>query len=159
MQAALENNRLCAQYTLDDGTKLYSALKPSGGSPYGLDEMGKTYSLIQIGQKVLEDHEIVAPSPEPDAEPFVYFDAMRQELCLQLRAEKNWHLLVQTMAPSCVPSDAVFDALERLIEGAIGRISGISCDAEFRPRIPPHYETSLDSLVDDIDRRGIGRKS
>jgi hypothetical protein len=35
-------------------------------------------------------------------------------------------------------------------------VSGIGCPT-FKPSIPPHFETSLDSIVDDVDRTGLGR--
>ena len=80
---------------------------------------------------------------------------MRQELCIQLDAESRWENLVRTMAPTCLGGAEVLNHLAAVLNTAITTIGG-ACEA-FEPSLPPHYETSLDSIADDVDRIGRGR--
>jgi hypothetical protein len=84
---------------------------------------------------------------------------MHQELCLQRDAELQWESLLHTMAPSCVRFNGVLTPVTELIERAIRAVRATPEAAcpEFRINIPPHFETSLDSLADDVDRMGGGR--
>ena len=70
--------------------------------------------------------------------------------------EARWENLVKVMAPGCVPHEKVKDAVKNVIDAAIDLVSGMPCEG-FKPSIPPHFETSLDSIADDIDRTGAGR--
>ncbi len=139
-------------------TMLSEALKTLN-EDQGLDSMVLAYARAQTGQQRLAAEDPDEPTPAPSTLLSSYLDVLEQELCIQLDAEKRWHEMVQTMVPSCVPSQTVFNSLEHLIRSAIARVSGVRSETEFRPRIPPHFETSLDSLADDVDRRGGGRPS
>ena len=88
-----------------------------------------------------------------------------QELCIQRDVEARWENLVRTMAPNCLEISRVFGAngrITQVIEGAINRVLGqpdgtrVDC-GRFEPSIPPHYETSLQSIADDVTRDGDGR--
>ncbi len=81
---------------------------------------------------------------------------MQEELCIQKEAEKRWENLVRTMAPSCNGFGA-FNQIQQLLINAINQIGG-EC-ASFEVNLPPHIETSLDSLVHRTDRIGRGRAS
>jgi hypothetical protein len=84
---------------------------------------------------------------------------MHQELCFQRDAELQWENLLQTVAPSCIRFNGVLTPVTELIERAIRAVTAaveVACPA-FRIDIPPHFETSLDSLADDVDRMGGGR--
>ncbi len=81
---------------------------------------------------------------------------LQQELCIQADTENRWENLVRSMAPNCAGLTDVFNAIGQVIDGAIKRVSLIKYP-EFKPSIPPHFETSLDSIVDDVDRMGRGR--
>lgn len=85
-----------------------------------------------------------------------FLSILQQELCIQADMEERWRNLVKSMAPNCFGIDKVLDALEQVIEGAIDLVSGEECPI-FQPSIPPHYETSLDSIVNDVDPLGGGR--
>lgn len=86
--------------------------------------------------------------------------SLRQELCVQLDSENKWQSMLQTMAPSCIRfEDGSMHATRTLIENAIKQLSPDTdkrCPI-FVPNIPPTIETSLDSIVDDIDRMGNNR--
>lgn len=86
-----------------------------------------------------------------------FVNIVQQELCIQEDAEQQWENLVATMAPSCVPfAQTVFPILQDLVQSAKDVIGGMDCE-EFDTKIPPHYETSLDSLVFGFDSDGAGR--
>lgn len=129
------------------------ANKPSGQA-IGLDELTPLYSRVRQGVTLLGDHQIsvrIAPSVQQ------FFSGMVQELCIQAEMESHWESLVETMAPSCIPAYEVANRLQALIHAAIRRLSGeVQCQA-FQPSIPPHFETSLDGIADDVDRIGTGR--
>ncbi|MDR4508926.1 MAG: hypothetical protein MRJ65_11955 [Candidatus Brocadiaceae bacterium] len=84
---------------------------------------------------------------------------IHQELCFQSEAEGNWRSLLQTMAPSCIKFNGnILSPTIEIINCAIHKFAGeIETCPPFAVTIPPHYETSLDSIVDDIDRTGLGR--
>jgi hypothetical protein len=85
---------------------------------------------------------------------------MHQELCLQQNAESQWESLLHTMAPSCFRfnGDDVI-ATRQLVQYAIDAVSvGDACPV-FGVTIPPHFETSLDSLANDVTNTGLGRET
>jgi hypothetical protein len=71
---------------------------------------------------------------------------LHQELCIQKDAESRWKNLVKTMAPDCLGIDDIFGDIEKVLNKAIDFVGGSTCPV-FGPTIPPHYETSLESLV------------
>ena len=89
-----------------------------------------------------------------------------QELLIQKDAEARWANLVSTMAPNCRAIESIFGIsgqTTRLINRAINIVQGAGpSDApvtfgRFEPTIPPHFETTLQSIVDDVSRTGEGR--
>ena len=95
--------------------------------------------------------------PEEFEELRDWLDIMHQELCVQLQSEQQWENLLHTMAPSCVRFN-VLDPTRNLLRNALDMIDEEAC-AEPTVNIPPHFETSLDSIADDITRTGQGRPS
>ena len=85
-----------------------------------------------------------------------YLGMLQQELCIQEDMEERWGNLVKSMAPNCFGIDAVLNAIEDVIEGARALVSGEECPI-FQPSIPPHYETSLDSIANNVERDGSNR--
>lgn len=85
-----------------------------------------------------------------------FLSIFNQELLIQKDVETRWENLVRTLAPNCEGIKEVLNGIGEVIDGALSRV-GIGGYREFKPSIPPHYETSLDSLVDDVDRMGRGR--
>ncbi len=83
-------------------------------------------------------------------------ELIHQELCIQRDAEGQWENLLHTMAPSCVRFDGVLDPTRDLLKAAIEGVSNRACQPT-TVTIPPHFETSLDSIADDIGRTGEGR--
>ena len=111
------------------------------------------YKKVQEAQVRLLNFgvDVVLPSSVQD-----FLGILQQELCQQADTEDRWENLVRTMAPNCAGLTEVFNAIAQVIQDAIDKVSVIECP-EFKPSIPPHFETSLDSIVDDVDRRGRGR--
>jgi hypothetical protein len=79
---------------------------------------------------------------------------LRQELCIQQDTEQRWENLVRSMASTCHGFD-VFVQINSVLDNAIKMVGG-ACEP-FAVNIPPDIATSLDSLVDDVDRMGRGR--
>jgi hypothetical protein len=120
-----------------------------------LTDLTELFRLAQAAQARLIDLE--APDvPTPTDSFIAYLSILQQELCIQRDMEERWDDLVRTMAPNCFGIDRVLERMGQVIEGAIDLVSGIGCPT-FKPSIPPHFETSLDSIVDDVDRTGLGR--
>lgn len=85
-----------------------------------------------------------------------------QELCLQKDGEVQWEALLNTMAPSCLHTDGALGATQGLIDRAIARVRGVDVSLEecpaFGVTIPPHHETSLDTIANDVTNTGAGRR-
>lgn len=118
-----------------------------------LSNILKLYTLTQKGQVRLEQYDLGVVIQDSVVK---FLGILQQELCIQKDMEKRWENLVKTMAPNCVGFENVFNTIGDIIQDAIERVSSVEC-AAFRPSIPPHFETSLDSIVDDVDRMGRGR--
>jgi hypothetical protein len=69
---------------------------------------------------------------------------MHQELCLQKAMERGWISLLRTMAPSCYRFNGdELTPTTGLLSAAIDIVHiEQTCD-QFKPDIPPHFETSL----------------
>lgn len=85
---------------------------------------------------------------------------INQELCFQAETEGNWRSLLQTMSPSCIKFKGGISAPTiEVINCAISKFAGtgISSCPPFTVTIPPHYETSLDAIANDVTKTGLGR--
>lgn len=109
--------------------------------------------LAQQGQARLQAASaMVVPAPSTALGSFLTI--LSQELCIQEDMEENWENLVRTMAPDCAGLTQVFGQVKGVIKTAIGLVSGIECPP-FGVSIPPHFETSLDGIADDVPRTGF----
>jgi hypothetical protein len=125
------------------------------GLPADLQRMTDLFRLAKIGEAHLLRNSVEdLPTSPPSVNAFL--SILQQELCIQEDMEERWRNLVKSMAPNCFGIDQVLNAVERVIEGAIGLVSGEECPI-FQPSIPPHYETSLDELANNVDPLGVGR--
>lgn len=116
----------------------------------------------------------LAWDPEPD---FVSPDAIKarsQELCMQLNLERSWPKLVPSLVPGCA-DDSILFGDSGLLELLVRRAAVLN-DARFEPEqtpvslfrthecpanlpdIPPHYETLLNGITEDVEIDGAGRK-
>jgi hypothetical protein len=95
--------------------------------------------------------------PRPPAFLDTTVKVISQELCIHKDAESRWENLVRTMAPDCRGIEGVFNRMEEMLNEAIAEVGGV-CE-RFEPSLPPHFETTLDSIADDVDRIGNGRPS
>jgi hypothetical protein len=144
----------------------------SGFSRVGFDDLGRRVRIVEEEIAAIEGgttNPISSPltSPVSGIEVTVpeelqtlreLIDMMHQELCIQYAAEQQWENLLHTMAPSCVRFNGVLDPTRDLLRDALRRINADPCPAP-TVNIPPHFETSLDSIADDVDRTGLGRPS
>ena len=143
---------LCAEIQ-----RLITALQPAAGDRFiEMNSLTALFSSVQRGQARLRQDQIDVTPPAGLDSFEGFLGIVQQELCIQKIMEERWENLVKTMAPDCFGLDDVFDMLGRLIDGAIARVSGSLCPSS-APSIPPHFETSLDSIVADVDRIGRGR--
>lgn len=115
---------------------------------YGLSHQGRT-QVLQVNPEMADRLE-----PSLFLNPFL--DVLHQELCIQRETESRWRDLVMTMAPSCITYDEVFTGLSQVIERAIDIVSGTPCEP-YTINLPPHYETSLDGLVNNVLPDGLNR--
>ena len=107
-------------------------------------------------QRLLPDLDFT--NPKQPALPAFFtptVDVISQELCIQQDAEVRWENLVRTLAPDCHGLEGVFNNMENMLDAVLSDIGG-TCKP-FEPSLPPHFETSLDSIADDVDRLGEGR--
>jgi hypothetical protein len=103
----------------------------------------------------IQGNEVRIPDGFEELQNLIKF--MEQELCIQLDSEQQWENLLHTMAPSCIRfTGGVLEPTKRLLKDAISRITIEPCQPA-TVSIPPHFETSLDSIADDISRTGEGR--
>lgn len=137
------NNMVKATVLLVEATNLFE--EAESAYMFVVDTFD-VYTIAQFGGKV--------PSmPQSIVE---YFSVLKQELCIQADMESQWRILVEGMVPDCGRLSGVFSAIEALVSEAQAKVSAKTC-VKFDPRIPPHFETSLDTLVDDVDRTGSDR--
>ncbi|MEY6431833.1 hypothetical protein ABC977_05345 [Thioalkalicoccus limnaeus] len=82
---------------------------------------------------------------------------MHQELCLQQAMEQGWVSLLRTMAPSCLRFNGnELTPTAALLAAAIDAVHiDQRCD-QFKPDIPPHFETSLAGFTYWRDSEGGG---
>lgn len=89
-------------------------------------------------------------------------DRLQQELCLQRQGEAQWESLLATMAPRCLHANGALAATQGLVDAALATVATLAGQAEaecpaVEITIPPHHETSLDTLANDVLSNGTGR--
>lgn len=142
----------------DKIAELIDEVSPPGLTAGNIDTYTDLLDLLrlaQIGQAQLLDlgGDDAGDPPRSVAD---YLEILQQEICIQENFEQQWRELVKSMAPNCYGIDEVLDGVQVVLGEARKRVSGARC-LPFKPSIPPHFETSLDSIVDDVDRMGRGR--
>jgi hypothetical protein len=161
----VKNQLIASKLTLP-GTLLSELDKGSNGaaktlsgkrasSDVQIQDLTPLFGFIQKGQTVLEQNQFDGAQMPVSIQS--YLGLLQQELYIQKDMEERWFNLVQTMAPDCVPYADVFSVLATVLKGAIDQVSGAPFET-FDIKLPPHFETSLDSLVQDVDSDGLGRK-
>ncbi|MGM9480160.1 hypothetical protein ACS5PN_03105 [Roseateles sp. NT4] len=86
-----------------------------------------------------------------------YIGVMEQELCLQLDMEERWKDLVHSMVANCSQIDKSLGELRSVVQSAVRAVVGHDCLDRRGINLPPTLETSLDSIVDRVERSGLGR--
>jgi hypothetical protein len=94
---------------------------------------------------------------EPDLETDGYLGVLEQEVCLQGEAESRWKILVHSMVPNCGDIDRTLAALEGVVASAVNSMTGVPCETPAPIDLPPTIETSLDTLVERVERTGLNR--
>ncbi len=111
-------------------------------------------SLDDAVQEVLEPNNF---GVDPDEEVDGYLLVLEQELCLQREMETRWDDLVHSMVPNCADLDRSLTALVKVVDTAMVNTLGDTCAAQPPINLPPTLETSFDTLVDRVERTGLGR--
>lgn len=125
--------------------------------PLTIQVIAQVYGLAnQSRDQLLRTNSRLADRLEPPPSLSPYLNILHQELCVQRETESRWRDLVMTMAPSCIAYDDVFAGLSQVIERAIDIVSGTVCEP-YTINLPPHYETSLDGLVNNVLPDGLNR--
>lgn len=94
---------------------------------------------------------------EADLETDGYLGVLEQEVCLQGEAESRWKILVHSMVPNCGDIDLTLAALEQVVADAVRAMTGADCEVPAPIDLPPTLETSLDTLVERVERTGLNR--
>ncbi len=86
------------------------------------------------------------------------FNILKQELCIYRDMEDRWEGMVRTLAPNCVSSSELFEAITQVIDQALLLIGSDELEERcFEISLPPPYETILGSLAYDTGTVGEGR--
>lgn len=94
---------------------------------------------------------------EADLDIDGYLGVLEQELCLQRDLETRWENLVHSMVPNCGDIDRSLTALVAVIDGAMDLMVGETCTSQAPINLPPTLETTFDTLVERVERTGLGR--
>lgn len=94
---------------------------------------------------------------ETDQETEGYLGVLEQELCLQRDMETRWDNLVHSMVPNCGDIDRALNAVIRVIDWALDAMVGETCTLQAPINLPPTLETTFDTLVERVERTGLGR--
>jgi hypothetical protein len=86
-----------------------------------------------------------------------YLHLVKEELCLQLEMERGWGQLVHSLVANCSQIDGTLERVRAAVERAVIAAAGTRCDDDHSINLPPTLETSFDSLVDSVERSGLGR--
>lgn len=82
---------------------------------------------------------------------------VEQELCMQLDMERNWTNLVHSLVANCSQIDVSLTRVQDAVKAAVIAVAGESCPASAPLDLPPTLETSMDTLVERVNRLGLGR--
>ena len=126
---------------------------PANLQDFMVDEVDMTIFVSEL-QAANFVREIGQRDIAPPDNLLLTLQIMNQELCVQRDAERRWENLVRTMAPDCIGLNQIMNQMNNVLDAAISRVG--ACEP-FEVSMPPHFETSLDSIADDVDRMGRGR--
>jgi hypothetical protein len=82
---------------------------------------------------------------------------VEQELCMQLDLERNWTNLVHSLVANCSQIDGSLVRVQQAVSDAVLVIAGEACASRAPLDLPPTIETSLDTLIERVDRLGGNR--
>lgn len=127
-----------------------------GGSTGSTDAVALTrlYAAIVRSDTRLRAADVFV---EGDGEVEAYVGVIEQELCLQREMETRWDNLVHTMVANCGTIDVSLGQLRDVVDIATQAVVGEVCREEAPIDLPPALETSFDTLVDNVERTGLGR--
>lgn len=82
---------------------------------------------------------------------------VEQELCMQLDMERNWANLVHSLVANCSQIDASLTRVQDAVRAAVRAVAGEDCATTAALDLPPTLETSMDTLIERVNRLGQGR--
>ncbi len=127
---------------------------PGAPARANIQSLCDLYRAIALSSLDLESHGIPGFA---DNDLDGYVNVMEQELCLQLEMEESWKSLVHSMVTNCSQIDASLNDLRLVLQQAVRSVVGRPCAGNRGISLPPTLETSLDSIVDRVERSGLGR--
>ncbi len=119
-----------------------------------IGELGSFYRAISLSSLELER---VGVAGFADLELDAYMGVIEQELGLQLEMEESWKDLVHSMVANCARIDTSLGELQQVLRQAVRSVTGRDFTSRRGLNLPPTLETSLDSIVDRVERSGLGR--
>ena len=139
---------------LPDSANIQGARNAMAGNQVSIDAVSRVYAALGVTDTMLRTQGLALPSdPALDA----YVGVLEQELCLQLEMERSWGNLVHSMVANCSQIDNSLNQLQAAVDRAVNNVMGRSCADAAAIDLPPTLETSFDSLVDSVERTGLGR--
>lgn len=110
----------------------------------------------QLMKALAKEREIAQlVSDEPDLDGIV--GLVEQELCMQLEMERNWTNLVHSLVANCSQIDVSLGRVQAAVSAAVRAIAGEDCVKGAPLDLPPTLETSVDTLIERVDRLGVNR--
>ena len=86
-----------------------------------------------------------------------FVSLVEQELCMQLDMERNWANLVHSLVANCSQIDGSLNRVQDAVKAAVRAVAGEDCANTAPLDLPPTLETSMDTLIERVDRLGQGR--
>jgi hypothetical protein len=123
-------------------------------SPMNIAALTNVYAAINRADAALRNHNDFI---DGDLELDGYLGLIEQEICLQRKLEDQWGNLVHAMVANCSQIDQSLQAVRNMLDAAITAVAGHRCVDGAPIDLPPALETSLDTLVESVERTGLGR--
>ena len=119
-----------------------------------LRELTHLYASIHHADMLLREF---GDFVDPDLELDGYIGLVEQELCLQRQMESSWGSLVHSMVANCSQIDGSLGRIQQVLDDTVTLVVGHTCADGAPIDLPPTLETTFDSLVDSVERTGLGR--
>jgi hypothetical protein len=133
---------------------IQEALAQMPAAPSSVTSLTAVYATIARADAALRSFN---DAVEADLELDGYLGLIEQEICLQRRLEDRWDNLVLSMVANCSNISGSLAIVRSLLDQAIEDVAGHACIDGAPIDLPPTLETTFDTLVESVERTGLGR--